>query len=260
VLLFGVPRRRPPGGESAWDREGPVPRALDLLARRHPQMARMADVCLCGYREDGHCGVPLPGAEDGRLDAASTAALLAKTSVVYAEAGAHVVAPSARIDGMVEAIRRALDGSPRAVVRSTAVLSYAAKLASAFYGPFRDAARSAPASGDRRAHQIDPANRREALAEVAEDLRQGADLVMIKPGLPALDVLHAARLAHPEAKLLAYQVSGELAMLRSAARAGMLDERAALLESLLALRRGGADAIVTYAALDAARWLAEGAA
>jgi porphobilinogen synthase len=257
VLLFGVPRRRSPNGEAAWDPQGPVPRALELLERHHPQLARMADVCLCAYREDGHCGAPLPGSGDGRLDTAATAALLAKTAVAYAEAGAHVVAPSARVDGMVAAIRQALDGSPRAAVRATAVLSYAAKLASSFYGPFRDAARSAPASGDRRAHQIDPANAREALAEVAEDLRQGADMLMIKPGLPALDVLCAARQAHPAAKLIAYQVSGELAMLRAAAQAGVLDERATLLESLLALRRGGADAIVTYAALDAARWLAE---
>ena len=203
------------------------------------------------YRADGHCG---PRGRHG-LATGETLELLAAMAVAHAAAGAHTVAPSAMVDGQVAALRRALD---EAGFADRSILAYSAKYASAFYGPFRDAARSAPSTGDRRDHQMDPANGREALAEVALDLEQGADLVMVKPAGPCLDVLARVRDAFPAAPLVAYQVSGELALIEAAAERGWVDRRAVLLESLTAIRRAGADAVITYAALEVAAWLREG--
>ena len=249
VLLFGVPQGRDPEGEGAWAPGNLVEKAIAGLKQTAPDLVVMTDVCLCPWRSDGHCGRFTAGRG---LDHAATRTALARMAVRHAEAGADVVAPSAMADGQVAAIRAALD---QAGFRDQAILAYSAKFASAFYGPFRDAARSAPAFGDRRSHQLDPANGREAVHEVALDLAEGADLVMVKPALPALDVIAGVRARHPAARLFAYQVSGELAQLQAAAQRGWLDYEATLLESLLAIRRAGADAILTYAALDAAAML-----
>lgn len=250
VLLFGVPARRCPEGHSAADPAGPVARAVAELKAAAPELVVLTDVCLCAYREDGHCGPHGPrGFAHG-----PTHDLLAAMATSHAEAGADGVAPSAMADGQVAAIRQALDAVG---FDDRVVLGYSAKYASAFYGPFRDAARSAPSTGDRRGHQMDPTNGREALAEIALDLAEGADLVMVKPGGPCLDVVARVRDAFPAVPLVAYQVSGELAMIEAAAARGWLDRRAALLESLVALRRAGADAVITYAAREVATWLRE---
>lgn len=250
VLVFGVPHRRSSDGSHAADPAGPVARALDELKSAAPELVALTDVCLCAYREDGHCGPHGPrGLEHG-----ATNERLAAMARAHVAAGADGVAPSAMADGQVGAIRQALD---TAGFEDRVILGYSAKYASAFYGPFRDAARSAPSSGDRRGHQMDPGNGREALAEVALDLAEGADLVMVKPGGPCLDIVARVRDAFPAAPLVAYQVSGELAMIEAAAARGWLDRRAALLESLVALRRAGADAVITYAAREVATWLRE---
>lgn len=250
VLLFGVPRTRSPSGAHSAEASGPVPQAIAVLKAATPDLVVMTDVCLCAYRTDGQCGPHgsrgLVGAEPHRL--------LRAMALAHAAAGADVVAPSAMADGQVGAIRRGLD---EAGFADRAILAYSAKYASTFYGPFRDAARSAPSGGDRRSHQMDPANGREALAEVALDLGEGADLVMVKPGGPCLDVIARVRDAFPAAPLVAYQVSGELALIEAAAERGWVDRRAALLEALIGLRRAGADAVITYAALEVARWLTE---
>jgi porphobilinogen synthase len=252
VILFGLPPRKDAEGSGAHDTAGPVPAALRALRREVPDLVLWADVCLCEYTDHGHCG-PLRKGPDGQMEVDNdrTLPILARAALAYAEAGAHVVAPSDMMDGRVGAIRRALDEAGRT---DTVVCSYAAKYASAFYGPFREAADSAPVFGDRRGYQMDPANAREALREVALDLEEGADIVMVKPALAYLDVLWRVkeRFSVPTA---AYNVSGEYAMVKAAAAKGWLDEQRTMMESLLAIRRAGADMILTYFARDAARVL-----
>ncbi|GAB5603435.1 porphobilinogen synthase [Thermus sp. FJN-A] len=256
VILFGVlpEEAKDPLGHGAYAEEGLVQRAIRLLKREYPELLVMADTCLCEYTDHGHCGVVKEGPLGFYVDNEATLELLAKTALSQAQAGADVVAPSAMMDGQVRAIREALDGGGFAHVP---ILSYAVKYASAFYGPFREAAQSAPQFGDRSGYQMDPrAGLWDALREADLDDLEGADMLMVKPALPYLDVLSALkdRLAKP---LFAYQVSGEYAMLKAAALKGWLDERRAVLESLYALRRAGAQGILTYYALDVARWLRE---
>ena len=248
VLLFGIPDTKDAEGSRAWDEEGPVPRAIRAMKERRPELSIIADVCLCEYTSHGHCGV-LDGSGSVRND--ETLELLARAAVAYADAGADIVAPSAMRDGQVGAIRSALDGAGHGDVL---ILSYAAKYASAFYGPFREAAASAPQSGDRRGYQMDPANGREALREVALDVAQGADALMVKPAGLYLDIVRRVR-ERFDLPLAAYQVSGEYAMIRAAAERGWIDERAAALESLMSIRRAGADLVITYFAKAAAEWL-----
>ena len=250
VLLFGIPSHKDDAGSEAWNATGPVPRAVAAIRRQHPDAIVIADVCLCEYTSHGHCGV---------IDRAGTAVdndetlpLLARAAVAYADAGADVVAPSAMMDGQVAAIRRALDDAGH---HGVAILSYAVKFASAFYGPFREAAESAPAFGDRRGYQMDPRNARDALREAALDVAEGADMLMVKPAGPYLDIIRMVR-ERFDLPLAAYQVSGEYAMLCAAAERDWLDLRRATMESVLGIRRAGADLIITYAAKDVARWLA----
>lgn len=249
VLLFGIPKHKDATGTGAWDSEGPVPRAIREIKRLAPDMLIIADVCLCEYTSHGHCGVVRD--ESGIVINDETIPLLGKAAVCYAEAGVDIVAPSAMMDGQVAAIRHALD---EAGLIDMPILSYAAKHASAFYGPFRDAAESPPSFGDRRAYQMDPANSREALREVQLDVDEGADLLMVKPAGSALDIIFQVRQHFPH-PLVAYQVSGEYAMLKAAAERGWLEEPRAALESLLAIKRAGAERIITYYAKEAARWL-----
>ncbi len=257
VILFGIPEHKDAEGSGAWDPDGPVARAVGEIKAALPEMVVATDVCLCEYTDHGHCGLLRPRA-DGALDVANdpTLELLAREALCHARAGADIVAPSDMMDGRVGAIRAALDAEGFGEV---AILSYAVKYASAFYGPFREAAESAPRTGPshRRSYQMDPANAREALREAALDEAEGADLLMVKPALPYLDVLRTLR-ERTTLPLAAYQVSGEYAMLQAAAAAGMLELRAAALEALLSIRRAGADLILTYFAVEAARWLAEG--
>lgn len=245
VLLFGLPESKDADGSGAWDDDSIVQRAIRELRRAAGnELAIIADVCLCEYTSHGHCGV----LREASVDNDATLPLLAQAAMSLAAAGADIVAPSAMMDGQVAAIRAALPEVP--------ILAYAAKHASAFYGPFREAADSAPAFGDRRSYQMDPANGREAIAEVLADLEEGADILMMKPALPALDLVAAARAA-TNVPIAAYQVSGEYAAIVAAAERGWLDRRAAVLESLTAIARAGAGIIVTYFAPEAARWLAE---
>jgi porphobilinogen synthase len=247
LLLFGVPAEKYEEATGAWDDDGIVQQALRALRPRFPELVLLTDVCLCEYTSHGHCGV----VADGEVDNDRSLELLARTAASHAEAGADIVAPSDMMDGRVAAIREALDDRG---FESTPILAYSAKYASAFYGPFREAADSAPAFGDRRGYQMDPANVREALRECKMDLAEGADGIMIKPALPYLDVIRAAREAF-HAPLAAYNVSGEYAMVKAAARAGWLDERTAALESLTAIKRAGADLIVSYWTRDLPAWL-----
>jgi porphobilinogen synthase len=244
VILFGIPAAKDAVGREAYDPKGIIPTALRALDKAAPDLLLWADVCLCEYTDHGHCGV----VRDGRVDNDATLPLLSRAAVAYAEAGADVIAPSDMMDGRVAAIRRALD---QAGLTETPIVSYAAKYASAFYGPFREAAESAPQFGDRRAYQMDPANADEALREVGLDLQEGADMVIVKPALPYLDVVRRVkdRFGVPVA---AYQVSGEFAMIRAAAQNGWLDGERAALESLISIRRAGADAILTYFAREVA--------
>ena len=253
ILLFGLPASKDARGSEAWDADGIVQRAVRALKDAQPELIVVTDVCLCEYTDHGHCGV-LDDAGDVINDA--TVELLAQTAASQAAAGADIIAPSDMMDGRVGAIRAALDGAGFA---ERALMSYAAKFASTFYGPFREAADSAPAFGDRRGYQMDPANGREAMRAIERDLAEGADIAMIKPALPYLDLVARAR-ARFDAPLAAYQVSGEYAMIKAAGANGWLDERGAAMESLLAIRRAGADMILTYFAKDAARWLARGGA
>ena len=247
VILFGIPDEKDEQGSGAWDDDGVVQRALRALRASAPGLVLVTDVCLCEYTSHGHCGV-LEG-EEVANDA--TIELLARTAVSHVEAGADAVAPSDMMDGRVGAIRGALED---AGLGATPIVSYAAKYASAFYGPFRAAAESAPAFGDRRGYQMDPANVREALRECELDVAEGADLLMVKPALPNLDVIHAVR-ERFDLPVAAYNVSGEYAMVKAAAASGWMDERQAALESLTAIKRAGADVVVTYWAKDVARWL-----
>ncbi|MFT4036015.1 MAG: porphobilinogen synthase [Patulibacter sp.] len=247
LLLFGIPQRKDLKGSGAYDEHGIVQRAIGELKRAVPELLVLADVCLCEYTSHGHCGV-LDGAE---VDNDASLPLIARTARSLAQAGADVVAPSDMMDGRVRAIRRELD---QAGLTQTPIASYAVKYASAFYGPFRDAADSTPAFGDRRGYQMDPRNAAEALREARADLDEGADLLIVKPAVPYLDILQRVK-AQTAAPTIAYHVSGEYSMLKAGAAAGFLDERSAVLETLTSLRRGGADAIITYSARDAAAWL-----
>ena len=251
VLLFGIPAAKDETGSGAWADEGVVQQATRAIKAAHPDLLVVADLCLCEYTSHGHCGVLDAG---GAVVNDATVELLARTAVSQARAGADVIAPSDMMDGRVAAIRTALDD---AGFGELPIMAYSSKFASAFYGPFREAAGSTPAHGDRRGYQMDPANAAEALREALLDVEEGADIVMVKPAVPYLDVVRtiADRAGVPVA---AYHVSGEYAMVKAAAAAGYLDERAAVLETLTAIRRAGAAIVITYHAKDAARWLAGG--
>jgi porphobilinogen synthase len=248
VLLFGLPEQKDDVGSAAYDPEAPVQSAIRALKRQLPDVLVVTDVCLCEYTDHGHCGIII----DGEVANDPTVDQLVRTAISHAAAGADIVAPSDMMDGRVAAIRNALDERG---FEHVAIMSYAAKYYSAFYGPFREAAGSAPKFGDRRSHQMDPANALEALREVGQDIEEGADIVMVKPALPYLDIITRVKdtFGYPTA---AYHVSGEYAMLKAAARNGWIDERRAMLETLTAIRRAGADIIITYYARDAARALA----
>jgi porphobilinogen synthase len=248
LMLFGVPAAKDEVGSGAYDDEGIVQMAVRALKDAHPDLVVITDVCLCEYTSHGHCGVV---GDDGRVQNDLTVELLAKTAISHAEAGADAVAPSDMMDGRVGSIRFQLDEEGHAEV---SILAHSAKYSSAFYGPFRDAADSTPGFGDRRGYQMDPANAAEAVREAELDLDEGADMLMVKPALPYLDVVRRVKDA-TGAPLAAYQVSGEYSMLKAAAANGWLDERAAALEALTSIRRAGADAIVTYYAKEAAAWL-----
>jgi porphobilinogen synthase len=248
VLLFGVPAEKDEQGSGAYDDEGVVQLAVRALKEAHPELVVITDVCLCAYTSHGHCGVVR---DDGAIDNDVTLELLAKTAISHAGAGADAVAPSDMMDGRVGALRSQLDAEG---MKDTPIVAYSAKFASAFYGPFREAQDSAPAFGDRRTYQMDPANADEAVREALLDVEEGADVVMVKPALPYLDVIRRVK----EATLVpvaAYNGSGEYSMIRAAAAAGYLDERAAVLEALTSIRRAGADIVITYFARDAAEWL-----
>jgi porphobilinogen synthase len=248
VILFGIPSAKDGEGTGAWDDEGVVQIAIRALKQALPELVVITDVCLCEYTEHGHCGLIR---EDGSVDNDGSVELIARTAASHALAGADVVAPSDMMDGRVGAIRDALDAEG---LSETPILAYSAKFASAFYGPFRDAAGSSPAFGDRRGYQMDPANGDEAIREVLLDVQEGADAVMVKPALSYLDVISAVK-RETRMPLAAYNVSGEYAMVKAAAAAGALDERAAVMEILTSIRRAGADMLITYHAKDAARWL-----
>ena len=247
LLLFGIPEGKDEVATGAWDDDGIVQRALRALKLRVPDLVLVTDVCLCEYMTHGHCGV----VRDGEIDNDESLELLARTAVSHVRAGADVVAPSDMMDGRVRAIRSALDAEG---LESSPIIAYSAKFASAFYGPFRDVADSAPVFGDRRSYQMDPPNLREALRECALDVEEGADMLMVKPALAYLDVLRAVR-ERFDLPVAAYNVSGEYAMIKAGAAQGWLDERQAVLETLVAIKRAGADVIFTYWAKDLARWL-----
>jgi porphobilinogen synthase len=247
VILFGIPEEKDAEGSGAWDDDGIVQRALRALREASPGLVLMTDVCLCEYTSHGHCG----SLEGDDVDNDATLELLARTAVSHAEAGADAVCPSDMMDGRVGAIRAALDDAGHS---ETPIVSYAAKYASAFYGPFREAAESAPAFGDRRGYQLDPANVREALRECELDVREGADALIVKPALPNLDVIRAVR-ERFDLPVGAYNVSGEYAMLKAAGARGWLDERQAAVESLTAILRAGADLVVSYWTKELAAWL-----
>jgi porphobilinogen synthase len=247
ILLFGIPDKKDAKASGAYAQNGIVQQTVRLLKKELPALLVITDVCLCEYMSHGHCGV----VQGGKILNDPTLKLLAQTAASHADAGADIVAPSDMMDGRVRAIRAALDENNFA---NLPIMSYAAKFASAFYGPFREVAESTPQFGDRRSHQMDAANANEALREVALDLQEGADIVMVKPALAYLDIIHRVKseFGYPTA---AYSVSGEYAMIKAAAARGWIDERAVTLESLLAMRRAGADILITYAARDAAKWL-----
>jgi porphobilinogen synthase len=248
VLLFGLPASKDEEGSGAWDDEGVVQLATRAIKDAHPDLLVITDLCLCEYTSHGHCGVVRP---DGAVDNDATLELLARTAVSQARAGADLIAPSDMMDGRVGVIRSALDEDG---LTDTPILAYSAKFASAFYGPFREAADSAPAFGDRRAYQMDPANGDEAVREARLDAEEGADILMVKPALPYLDLIRRIK-DDTGMPLAAYNVSGEYAMIKAAAAAGYLDEREAVLEALTGIRRAGADIVITYHAKDAAQWL-----
>jgi porphobilinogen synthase len=248
VLLFGIPEHKDEEGTGAYDDEGVVQLATRAIKQAHPELLVMTDVCLCEYTSHGHCGLLTAS---GAVDNDSSVDLIARTAVSQARAGADIVAPSDMMDGRIGAVRAALDDEG---LSDTPIVAYSAKFASAFYGPFREAADSTPAFGDRRAYQMDPANGDEALREALLDVQEGADVVMVKPALPYLDVIRRVK-DETRLPVAAYNVSGEYAMIKAASAAGMLDERAAVLEALTSIRRAGADIVITYHAKDAARWL-----
>jgi porphobilinogen synthase len=247
VLLFGLPASKDEEGSGAWDDEGPVQLATRAIKTTHPDLLVITDLCLCEYTSHGHCGV----LDGDTVDNDATLELLVRAAVSQAEAGADLIAPSDMMDGRIGHLRAALDDHG---FTDTPIMAYSAKFASAFYGPFREAADSAPSRGDRRGYQLDPANGDEALREVLLDVTEGADIVMVKPALPYLDVIRRVK-DRTEMPVAAYNVSGEYAMIKAAAAAGYLDERAAVLEALTGIRRAGADIVITYHAKDAASWL-----
>ena len=257
VLLFGIPELKDAVGSENFDPDGVIPRAIRALKDAVPGLVVITDVCMCEYTSHGHCGVLSPESEIdlGKADPLNdeTLEILDRVALVHAEAGADIVAPSGMIDGMVGSIRSALDGYDFTHV---AILSYAVKYASALYGPFREAAEGPPSFGDRKSHQMDPANAREALREAALDIEEGADFLMVKPALPYLDVVYRLRERYPEVPLAAYHVSGEYSMVKAAAANDWIDERRTVLEILTGIRRAGADLIITYHARDVARWIA----
>lgn len=250
ILLFGLPEYKDADGSGAWDDDGPVQQAIRLIKKNVPQLVLISDVCMCEYTDHGHCG----HIEHGTVDNDATLALLSRTALSHAKAGADMIAPSDMMDGRVLAIRKALDSEG---FNHIAIMAYSAKYASAFYGPFREAADSAPQFGDRKSYQMDPANAREAVKEVLLDIEEGADIVMIKPALAYLDVVRTVKdqISLPVA---AYNVSGEYAMVKAAAAQGLIDEKRIVLEILTSIKRAGADIIITYHALDAARWISRG--
>ncbi len=245
VLLFGLPGKKDDIGSQAWAEDGVVQRSIREIKKAAPELLVITDVCLCEYTDHGHCGV----IKDGKIDNDPTCELLAKMALSHAQAGADIVAPSDMMDGRVGYIREALEENG---FENIAIMSYAAKYASAFYGPFRDAAESAPAFGDRRSYQMDPPNSDQAMAEIALDIEEGADIVMVKPALAYLDIIHRAKQRF-DCPLAAYNVSGEYMMVNCAADAGLLDKKATMLELLTAIKRAGADIIITYFAKEAAR-------
>ena len=247
ILLFGITDSKDDVGSAAWDDSGIVPEAVRAIKREVPDICIMTDVCLCGYTVHGHCGV----LREGRIDNDVTIDSLSRVALCHANAGADFVAPSDMMDGRIGRIREAMDAQGFA---ETGILSYAVKYASAFYGPFRDAAGSAPAFGDRRTHQMNPSNAREAVREAVADAEEGADMIMVKPALAYLDIIRRVREA-VHLPVAAYSVSGEYAMIKAAAAAGWIDEKAVVLESLTGMARAGADIIITYHALDAAGWI-----
>lgn len=249
VLLFGLPREKDDAGSEAWAEDGIVQRSIREIKKRVPELLVITDVCLCAYTSHGHCGV----IKDGKIDNDATCELLAKVALSHAQAGADIVAPSDMMDGRVRYIREALEENG---FYDVAIMSYAAKYASAFYGPFRDAAESAPAFGDRKSYQMDPANARQAMGEIALDIEEGADIVMVKPALCYLDIIYRARQRF-DCPIAAYNVSGEYMMLNCAAEKGLLDKTAAMLEMLTSIKRAGTDIIITYFAKEAARQMQE---
>jgi len=248
VLLFGIPAEKDAEGSGAWDQDGVVQLATRAIKAAHPDLLVIADLCLCEYTDHGHCGLVT---SEGRVDNDTSIELLARTAVAQARAGADVIAPSDMMDGRVGAIRAALDEEG---FTDTPIMAYSAKFASAYYGPFREAVGSTPAFGDRRGYQLDPGNGDEALREAALDVEEGADVLMVKPALPYLDVVWRIK-QQSRMPVAAYNVSGEYAMVKAAAAAGYLDERSTVLETLTSIRRAGADIVITYHAKDAARWL-----
>ena len=257
VILFGIPASKDPIGEENFATDGVIAQAIRAIKVAVPDLLVISDICMCEYTDHGHCGVlnhdhaHLP---DGYVLNDESIALHAKAAVAHAQAGADILAPSGMLDGMVQAIRADLD---EAGFSHLPVMSYAVKYASAFYGPFRDAADGAPKFGDRKTHQMDPANSNEAVREAALDIAQGADFLMVKPALSYLDVIYRVKTAYPELPMVCYNVSGEYAMVKASAQNGWLDEQKIVLEKLLSMKRAGADVIITYHAKDAARWLAD---
>ena len=247
ILLFGIPAHKDSAATGAYDSEGVVQMAVRAIKDEFPELVVVTDVCLCEYMDHGHCGV----IQDGEVVNDVTLELLAKMAITHADSGADIVAPSDMMDGRVAAIRGALDDEG---LSDTIIMSYSSKFASAFYGPFREAAESAPAFGDRKSYQMDPANGEEAIREALLDIEEGADIIMVKPALPFLDVIHAVK-QETKFPLAAYNVSGEYAMIKAAAANGWLDEERAVLEAVTGIKRAGADLILTYHAKDAARWL-----
>jgi porphobilinogen synthase len=258
VILFGIPAEKDPIGLENFAPNGIVQQAIRAIKREIPEIVVITDVCMCEYTDHGHCGIINaghdPNVPEGYVLNDPTLEILSRAAISHAEAGADIIAPSGMIDGMVGTLRGALDQTG---FETVPILSYSVKYASSFYGPFREAAEGAPKFGDRKSHQMDPANVREALREVALDVDEGADILMVKPALAYLDVIRAVKDAHPELPLAAYNVSGEYAMIKAAAANGWIDEARATLEILTSIKRAGADLIITYHARDAARWLAE---
>lgn len=259
VLLFGIPAEKDPIGEENFADDGIVQQATRAIKEAMPNMLVITDVCLCEYTDHGHCGIlntgeHLPQLPEGYVLNDETLDVLGQVALSHARAGADIIAPSGMMDGMVASLRRSLD---EAGFSHLPIMSYAIKYASGFYGPFRDAADGAPKFGDRKTHQMDPANGNEALREAALDVAEGADFLMVKPALAYLDIIHRLKQQHPELPMAAYNVSGEYAMLKAAAQNGWLDERTAVLEKLTSIKRAGANIIITYHALDACRWLQE---